>query len=50
VAADEYVGFLLAKDTESVVVYTGNVVDAVGMRRYRKSDVLAYRWLNANGK
>lgn len=41
---DEHVGFLLAQDKDYVVVFAGNTVDAVGIRRYRKSDVLAYRW------
>jgi uncharacterized protein (TIGR02594 family) len=41
---DEHIGFLLAQDRDSVVVLAGNTVDEVGMRRYQKSDVLAYRW------
>jgi uncharacterized protein (TIGR02594 family) len=43
---DEHIGFLLAQDSTSVVVFGGNTVDAVAPRRYRKSDVLAYRWPN----
>jgi uncharacterized protein (TIGR02594 family) len=41
---DEHIGFLLAQDSNSVVVFGGNTVDEVGIRRYQKSDVLAYRW------
>jgi len=41
---DEHIGFLLAQDSTSVVVFGGNTVDAVAPRRYQKSDVLAYRW------
>jgi len=41
---DEHIGFLLAQDDKTVVIYGGNTVDAVQPRRYQKSDVLAYRW------